>query len=318
MRIVALDGYTLNPGDNPWTAVEAQGEFATYDRTPVESIVERAKEAQIVVTNKAPLSRSTIEQLPNLKFIAVTATGFNIVDTSAARDRGIPVSNVPIYGTDSVAQFTFGLILELAHQIGLHDRQVRAGAWQASGDFCFWQTPLMELAGRTLGIVGLGRIGRRVAQLADAFGMRVIATSRTQREPLAFDDFEFVSTEGLFEKADIVTLHCPQTPENTGFVNASLLERMKSDAYLVNTARGALINESDLADALNAGRIAGAAVDVASAEPITDDNPLLTAKNCIITPHIAWAALEARQRLMATTAQNIAAFIKGEPQNVVN
>lgn len=318
MNIVVLDGFTLNPGDNSWSGVESQGDFTVYERTSAEQVVERAKGAEIILTNKTPLSAETLAQLPDLKFISVLATGFNVVDVAAARERNIPVSNVPIYGTDSVAQFVMSSLLELCHKVGLHDNAVKDGAWASNPDFCFWKTPQIELAGKTMGIVGYGRIGHRTAQLAAAFGMKIIAHNHRPKEAPAIDGFEWVELDELFARADVVSLHCPQTAENLGFVDADLLKTMKPSSFLINTARGPLINEGDLTEALNSGVLAGAAVDVVSVEPIRVENPLLKAKNIIITPHIAWATLEARQRLMQTTAENVAAFIGGSPIHVVN
>jgi glycerate dehydrogenase len=317
MNITALDGYTLNPGDNPWDAVSNLGAFTCFERTPVDQIVERAQNAEIILTNKAPLSAATIKQLPKLKFISVTATGYNIVDVQAARMRGIPVSNVPIYATDTVAEYIMAFLLNFYYQPQLHSELVKQGEWSRSSDFCFWRTPLAELAGRTIGIVGFGRIGRRVGELAAAFKMRVLVNNRS-RGQLSPYPVEWREIPDLFAESDVVTLHCPLTSENAGMVNESLLGRMKKSAYLINTARGALVNEKDLAAALHQGTIAGAALDVVSTEPIAPDNPLLRAPNVTITPHIAWAAIEARRRLMAVTAQNIAAFLAGKPINVVN
>lgn len=318
MKIVVLDGFTLNPGDNPWDGVEAQGEFTVHDRTPDEEIVERCKGADIVLTNKTPLSAETLAQLPDLKFISVLATGFNVVDVAAARERNIPVSNIPIYGTDSVAQFVFAMLLQLCHNVALHDKLVKEGAWTSQPDFCFWKTPLIELRGKTMGIVGFGRIGRRTAEVANAFGMKVLAHDVYQGDAPAYNGFEWAEIDDLFDRSDVVSLHCPLTAENNGFVNNDLLAKMKPSSFLINTSRGPLINEDDLAAALNGGVLAGAAVDVVSSEPIKTDNPLLQAKNCLITPHIAWATLEARTRLMQTTVENVAAFIAGSPINVVN
>ena len=323
MRMVVLDGYTLNPGDNSWSQLAALGELAVYDRTPPEQIVQRARAAAIVLTNKTPLAAPTIEQLGALRFVSVLATGYNIVDVAAARQRGIPVSNVPEYGTDSVAQHAFALLLELCQQVARHDAAVKAGEWSAAADFCFWKSPPLELAGLTIGIVGFGRIGRRVAELARAFGMRVTAADGTaaggsRRPRVADQPVEWTDIPSLFAQSDVVTLHCPLTGENAGFVNASLLQRMKPTAYLINTARGGLVDEPALAAALDAGQLAGAAVDVVSAEPIRPDNPLLRARHCIITPHMAWGSLAARRRLMATTVKNVEAFLAGRPINVVN
>ncbi len=318
MKIVVLDGYTLNPGDNPWTAVEALGKLVVYDRTRPEQILERARPANLLLTNKTPLTAETLGQLPNLKLICVLATGFNVVDGQAARSRGIPVCNVPVYGTESVAQFVFALLLELCHHVGLYDASVHKGEWAHQADFSYWTTPLIELAGQTIGVVGFGRIGRRVGALAHAFGMKVLAQDVIARSDPGFAPFQWASLEEVFGRADVVTLHCPQTADNQGFVNQALLERMQRHAFLINTARGGLVNEADLTEALNGGWIAGAAVDVVSLEPIRADNPLLKAKNCLITPHLAWATLAARKRLMQTTAENIAAFLAGHPINVVN
>jgi len=318
MRIVVLDGYTLNPSDNPWTQVEALGELVCYDRTANEQIIERAKDADIVLTNKVPLTAATLERLPNLKYVSVLATGFNVVDIQEARSRNIPVSNVPVYSTDSVSQLTFALLLELCHHVAIHDAAVKRHEWINAIDFCFRKTPLIELSGKTIGVVGFGKIGRRVGQIANAFGMNVIAYSRSQGPSPEYTPFEWVQLPELFKKADVVSLHCPLTDANAGFVNQNLIEQMKPEAMLINTARGGLIHERDLAEALNSGRIAGAAVDVLSTEPPAETNPLLTAKNCLITPHIAWGTLAARRRLMQITAENIAAFINGTPVNVVN
>lgn len=318
MKIVVLDGYTLNPGDNPWSGVEAQGSLTVYTRTPAEKILERSLGADIILTNKTPLSAETLAQLPDLKFIAVLATGFNVVDVAEARQRNIPVSNVPIYGTDSVAQFVFALLLELCHHVALHDKLVKQGDWTAIEDFCFWKTPLIELRGKTMGIVGFGRIGRRTAAIADAFGMKVIAHDLYQGAAPDYDGFEWAEVDALFQRSDVISLHCPLTPENGGFVDKRLLQQVKPGSLLINTSRGPLINENDLAEALNSGQLAGAALDVVSVEPIKAGNPLLQAKNCLITPHIAWATLEARQRLMQTTVENVAAFIAGSPINLVN
>lgn len=318
MNIVILDGYTLNPGDNPWTAISALGEVAVFDRTPPDQTLERAEPADILLTNKTPLTAETLKQLSRLKFISVLATGFNVVDVLAARRMGIPVSNVPVYGTDSVAQFVFALLLELCHRVGLHTDSVRQGEWTGHTEWCYWKTPQIELAGRTMGLVGFGRIGRRVGALAHAFGMNVIACGRSRGADPDFAPFRWASLPEVFSQADVVSLHCPLTAENSGFVNQALLERMRPEAFFINTARGGLVNEADLAQALNAGRIAGAAVDVVSREPLLPTNPLLQAKNCLITPHQAWATLSARQRLMRTTADNIAAFIRGAPMNLVN
>jgi glycerate dehydrogenase len=318
LKIIVLDGYTLNPGDNPWDPVQSLGDFTVFDRSDPRQAVQRAIDADIVLTNKIALDASVIEQLPNLQFVAVTATGYNVVDVEFAKQKGIPVSNVPVYGTDSVAQHVMASILSFIHKPAEHHAAIQAGQWKASKQFSFWLSPLTELSGKTMGIVGLGRIGRATANLAAAFGMRVVASGRTQRNPLQTPGFQWLSVEELFATSDFVSLHCPQTPATTGFVNSELISKMKPNAVLINTARGGLINEADLAAALNQDQIAGALLDVVSAEPIADDNPLLKAKNCVLTPHLAWTAIEARKRLMQTTADNIAAFIAGKPINLVN
>ncbi len=318
MKIVVLDGYTLNPGDNPWTSVEKLGDLTVYDRTPADQVFERAREADIIIANKAVIDRELIRRLQRLKFISVMATGYNVIDVEAAREKGIPVSNVPVYSTNAVAQHVFAALLSLIHRISEHDQSVRAGDWTRCLDFSYWNTNIFELAGKTMGIVGLGRIGRATANLANAFGMRVVANSRTQKNPLTYTDFEWLDVDALFRESDVISLHCPLTPETIGFVNQELLAKMKTTSILINASRGALINEQDLANSLNSDQIAGACIDVVSVEPMAADNPLLKAKNCQITPHIAWAAIEARRRLMQTTAKNIAAFLNGNPINVVN
>jgi glycerate dehydrogenase len=318
MRIVVLDGYTLNPGDNPWTLIERLGNVTIHDHTPPELILERSAGNDIIITNKAVLSADTIAHHAELKFIAVTATGYNVVDIDAAARRGIPVSNVPAYASDAVAQFTFALLLELCHRVALHDSSVHAGDWQRSRDFAFWKTPQVELTGKKMGIIGFGSIGQRVGEVAHAMGMQVLAFNPSTKPKPAYEPFAFRTLEQVFAESDVVSLHCPLTQRNREMVNAALLATMKPSAFFINTARGLLVNERDLVDALNANKLAGAAVDVVSAEPISPDNPLLGAKNLIITPHIAWAAYEARQRAMKITADNIAAFIAGKPINVVN
>ncbi len=318
MKIVVLDGHTLNPGDNPWDEVAALGELTVYDRTPAELIVERARGAEIVLANKTPLTAATLEQLPQLRFVAELATGYDNIDVAAAGRCGIPVANVPEYSTPSVAQHTVALLLELCNRVGEHAAAVKNGEWCCSTDFSFWHAGLVELAGLKLGIVGLGRIGGQVGVVARDLGMEVLAYNRTHRDAPAGLPVTWVEPPELFAAADVVTLHCPLTAENRGFVDRSLLGTMKRSAFLINTARGALVNEGDLASALNEGVIAGAALDVVSREPIAPDNPLLAARNCLITPHLAWASLAARRRLMATVAGNIRAFLAGSPVNLVN
>jgi glycerate dehydrogenase len=318
MRIVILDGFTLGQGRDVWGSIASQGEVTLHDRTPADRIVDRLRDAEVALTNKVPLRQETLDRLPALKYIAVMATGYNIVDIDAARRRGIPVSNVPEYGTDSVAQMTFALLLELCHHAGDHDRAVKEGAWSASPDWCFWRHPLVEISGLTMGIVGFGRIGRKVGEIAHAFGMKVLAAARSRSAAPSPPSFAWKTVPELFEEADVVSLHCPETPETRGFVTPALLSRMKKSAFLVNTSRGSLIDEPGLAAALDQGVLAGAALDVVSQEPIRPENPLLKARNCILTPHLAWATEAARRRLIAETAGNLAAFREGRPRNVVN
>ncbi len=317
MRIVVLDGHTLNPGDNPWDDVARLGELTVYDRTAPGQTIARAADADVVLTNKTVLDAAAITALTRLRFIGVLATGYDVVDTGAAHRRGIPVSNVPEYSSAAVVQHTIALLLELCQRVGDHARAVAAGEWTRAPDFCFWLTPPRELSGSTLGIVGLGRIGRRVAAVAQALGMRVIAGARSDA-PAGGDSIERRTLSAMFAEADVISLHCPLTPETARMVNGTLLARMKPTALLINTARGGLVDEHALADALTSGRLAGAALDVLSSEPPRADNPLLRAPNCIITPHIAWASVAARRTLMAATARNIEAFLAGRPVNVVN
>lgn len=316
MKLVVLDGYTANPGDLTWDAFSALGALTVHDRTPVAEIAARAKDAEIVLTNKAPLDATTIAALPNLRYIGVLATGYNIVDAAAARARNIPVCNVPEYGTANVAQAVFALILELTNRTGHHADSVREGRWASCIDWCYWDFPLIELSGRTLGIVGYGRIGAAVARIGAAFGMKVIAHRRSGIP--AGEPAENADIDTIFRESDVVSLHCPLTPETKHLINAERLAQMKPGAFLVNTARGPLIDEPALAAALNAGQIAGAGLDVLSVEPPPADNPLLQAKNCLITPHIAWATREARARLLDVAAGNIRAWQAGTPRNVVN
>jgi len=318
MKIVVLDGYTLNPGDNPWDGVARFGCLTVHDRTPEELILKRCAGADIVLTNKAKLGAATISGLPGLKLICVLATGYNVVDLEAAAVRGIPVVNVPEYGSDSVAQHAVALLLALTNRVAAYDAAVKRGGWSLSPDFTLVAGPLTELAGKSLGIVGLGRIGGCVARIAQALGMKILAHNPRRREVPEGVLVEWLSLDELFARADVVSLHCPLTAQNEGMVDAERLSLMQPHALLLNTARGALIDEKALADALNAGRIAGAALDVAVREPIPGDSPLLTARNLTITPHVAWATLAARRRLMAATAENIRAFFAGSPQNVVN
>jgi glycerate dehydrogenase len=318
MKIVVLDGHTLNPGDNPWTDLAALGSLTVYDRTREHLVEERARDAVVVLTNKTPLAAETLGGLPHLRFVCVLATGYNIVDVAAAARLGIVVSNVPEYGTDSVAQHVFALLLELCQRVAARNTAVKSGGWAASPDFCFWDTPPIELAGLTMGIVGFGRIGQRVGQLASAFGMRVLVHTRTRRIDPPYAPFAWADLADLVEASDVISFHCPLTAENEKLVDDNFLGGAKPGAFLINTARGALIDEPSLARALASGRLAGAALDVVSEEPIRPDNPLLDAPNCILTPHIAWASLAARRRLMAATVANLEAFLAGNPIHVVS
>lgn len=317
MKIVVLDGYTLNPGDLSWSGLEALGDVVAHDRTPAEQVVERLLGAQVALTNKSPIDASALGRCPELQFISVLATGYNIVDVTEARRRGIPVSNIPTYGTHSVAQMTFAHLLNLTQHVAEHAHGVSAGRWTRSIDWCYWDHALVELAGLTMGVVGFGRIGRSSAAVACALGMKVIAYDAyvaNSGDPAV----EMVSLDRLFRESDVVTLHCPLTPETEDLVNARRLATMKPTAYVINTSRGPVVNNADLADALNRGIIAGAGLDVLDVEPPSADNPLLHARNCYITPHISWATKAARARLMQLTVDNVAAFIAGNPQNVVN
>jgi glycerate dehydrogenase len=317
VRIVVLDGNTLNPGDLTWDALTALGSCEVYDRTGPTQVVERASGAQIALTNKTVVARAAIAQLPQLKYVGVLATGYNVVDIEAARQRGICVTNVPAYGTASVAQMVFAHLLHFTQHVGEHSQSVHNGDWSRSPDFCYWSYPLVELAGLTIGVVGLGRIGRQTAKLALAFGMKVIYFDVTP-DPAVAAEAVAVDLDTLFRESDVVSLHCPLTQDNRGFVNRQRLEMMKPTAFLINTSRGPLIDEPSLADALNRRRIAGAGLDVLCEEPPQLDNPLLRAKNCTMTPHIAWATKAARQRLMDIAVSNVRAFLQGNPQNVVS
>ncbi len=320
MKIVVLDGYAENPGDLSWGALEALGELTVYDRAggggEAETIA-RIGEAEVVVTNKTPISRRVIDACPGMRFIALLATGYNVVDAAYAGERGIPVSNVPAYGTASVSQFSIALLLEICHHIGHHDASVHAGRWAACADWCYWDYPLIELEGKTMGVIGFGRIGQAEGRVARALGMRVLACDlhpcQAGREIAAYVDLDT-----LLARSDVVTLHCNLTEENAGLINRETIGKMKDGVILINNARGQLINEQDVADALNSGKMAAAGLDVTATEPIREDNPLLKAKNCIITPHISWAPRESRQRIMDCTAENVRAYLAGAPVNVVN
>ena len=320
MKIVVLDGYAENPGDISWAPLEALGELTVYDRTSLTEsplIAQRIGDAEIAVTNKTPITRTVIDACSKLKAIAILATGYNVVDTVYAREKAIPVMNVPVYGTDNVAQYAIALLLEGCSHIGHHDRSVHAGDWTKSIDFCYWQRPLIEVSGKTAGIIGFGRIGMAVARILRAMNVRVLAYSRTERaEGRTLADY--VPLDDLLTQSDFIFLHCPLTPETDGIINAANIAKMKDGVIIVNNGRGQLIVEADLAAALTSGKVGGAAVDVASTEPIAADNPLLHAPNCIITPHISWATKEARERIMQMTADNVRAFMDGTPTNVVN
>lgn len=311
MKIVVLDGYTENPGDLSWGPLQGLGELTVYDRTPPEAVLERIGDAEAIYTNKTVLSRELIQAMPSVRFIGVLATGYNVVDVQAARERGIVVCNIPTYGTDAVAQYVFALLLELCHRVAHHAQAVQEGRWTACPDFCFWDYPLIELSGKTMGIVGYGRIGQRTAQIARAFGMQV----------LAYDAFvqaaECVPLDELLERSDVVSLHCPLFPETRHIIRGETIARMKDGAILINTSRGPLVDEAALREALTSGKLYGAAVDVVSTEPVQPDNPLLGLENCLITPHIAWAPRESRQRLMDIAVENLRCFLRGAPQNVV-
>ncbi len=324
MKIVILDGYAENPGDLSWEGFEKLGELTVYDRTPredVEEILRRIGDAEIICTNKTLIGREVIERAPKLRYIGVLATGYNVVDVDAAAERGIPVTNIPSYGTAAVAQHVMALLLEICNRTGHHSQAVHEGRWQRSEDFCFWDYPLMELAGKTMGIIGYGHIGKAAARLAGAFGMKVIACRRPGHsvlENVQDDGVSMVTIEELFERADVISVHCPLFPETEGLICRENISKMKDGVIIINTARGPIVQEKDLAEALNSGKVYAAGVDVVSTEPIRDDNPLLTARNCFITPHIAWASRESRQRLMDTAVDNLRAFLAGEPVNVVN
>jgi glycerate dehydrogenase len=317
MRVVILDGYALNPGDLSWAEIENLGKITYFDRTPVAQVAERLREADAVLTNKAPISAETFAACPSLKYVGVTATGYNVIDVAAAKKAGVAVTNVPGYSTYSVAQTVFALLLEITHRTGHHTARVAAGAWASCPDYSFWDFPLLELKDLTLGIVGFGDIGKAVGRIAHAFGMRVIYNTRTKK---AFDEYpaEYVGLPELFARADVVTLHCPLTAENKGLVAWPLLQTMKPTAILINTARGPLLNEADVARALHEKVIAAVGLDVLSAEPPPADNPLLSAPNCFILPHVGWASVAARKRLMHEVAENLRAFLAGERRNVIS
>lgn len=323
MKIVVLDGYTTSPGDLSWADFEQLGELRVYERTTYDykeeqKVIENIKDAEIVFTNKTPITRSIIESVPNVKYIGVLATGYNVVDIDTAKERGIVVTNIPTYGTNAVAQMTFALMLEMCHHVGAHNEAVKKGEWTNNLDWCFWNYPLIELADKKLGIVGFGRIGRAVAQIAVAFGMKVLAFDEYRDVNLVSDDIKYVDLDELFRESDVISLHCPLFENTKGIINASSIKKMKDGVMIINTSRGPLIEESDLAEALNNGKVGGAAVDVVSSEPINSDNALLFAKNCIITPHISWAPKESRKRLMDIALDNLKSYLEDHPINVIN
>lgn len=318
MKIIVLDGYTLNPGDISWNALNILGDLTVYDRTKPEDVIERIGDAEVVYTNKTPLTREIFEACSSLKFVGVLATGYNVVDVAAAKEHGILVANIPTYGTAAVAQFAIALLLELCHHIGEHSDCVKRGEWSNNQDWCFWNYPLVELAGKTMGIIGFGRIGQDTGKIAQALGMKVYAYDEYQNPALENENCKYVDLDTLFAKADVISLHCPLFPSTEGIINKDNIAKMKNGVMIINNSRGPLIVEEDLRDALNSGKVAGAAVDVVSTEPIHMDNPLLQAKNILITPHISWAPKESRQRLMDIAVENLKCFLDGEPQNIVN
>lgn len=318
MKIVVLDGYTLNPGDITWEGLEALGDVTVYDRTAPADIVTRIGDAEAVFTNKTPLCRDVLAACPAVKFIGVLATGYNVVDVDAAREKGIPVCNIPTYGTAAVGQFAIALLLEICHHIGHHSSAVREGRWENNQDWCFWDYPLIELDGKNIGIIGYGRIGQATGRIAQALGMKVLAFDAYKNSDLESDTCRYVEMEELLKESDVIALHCPLFPETEGIISKDSISKMKDGVIIINNSRGPLIVEQDLADALNSGKVAAAGLDVVSTEPINGDNPLLKARNCFITPHISWAPKESRQRLMDIAVDNLKSFIDGNAVNVVN
>ncbi|CUH96855.1 hypothetical protein P22_2966 [Propionispora sp. 2/2-37] len=316
--MVVLDGYTLNPGDLSWSALERIGQCTVYDRTPADKIIERIGDAQIVITNKTPITREIFAACPQIGYVGVLATGYNVVDVAAAKERNIVVTNIPTYGTSAVSQFVFALLLEICHHVGAHDAAVRSGQWVKSGDFSFWNYPLIELKDKTMGIIGFGRIGQATARIANAFGMKVLAYDNSPNKTLETEWLQYVELEELYAKADVISLHCPLFPATQGMINAASLAKMKPGVIIINTSRGPLIVEKDLAAALQSGQVFAAAFDVVETEPIPADSPLLQAPHCILTPHIAWAPKESRARLLNIAVENITAYLAGKPVNVVS
>ncbi|QNM04858.1 D-2-hydroxyacid dehydrogenase [Qiania dongpingensis] len=318
MKIVVLDGYTENPGDLSWGGFEALGELTVYNRTKAEEIAGRIGDAEIVITNKTPISSATMEKCPNIRYIGVLATGYNVVDTEAARKRDIAVSNIPTYGTDAVGQFAIALLLEICHHIGHHSMEVRRGRWENNPDWCFWDYPLIELAGKTMGVIGFGRIGRTTARIAQSMGMKVLAYDEYRNPDFEKEGCRYAELSELLAESDVIALHCPLFPSTEGMINKETIAKMKDGVIILNNSRGALIKEQDLAEALASGKVYAAGLDVVSTEPIKEDNPLLSAPNCFITPHISWAPRESRKRLMDIAVHNLKAFLEGEPVNIVN
>jgi glycerate dehydrogenase len=318
MKIVVLDGYTENPGDLSWEGLEKLGDLAVYDRTSSNKIVERIGSAEIVYTNKTLITRETLQSAPSLRFIGVLATGYNVVDVTAAKELGVVVTNIPAYGTPAVAQMAIALLLEVCHHVGHHSEAVKKGKWTSGLDFCFWDYPLIELWGKTIGIVGLGSIGPATARIAQALGMSVVGYDLARNEALESEGIRYVELDELLAQADVISLHCPLTEQTQGIIRSATIAKMKNGVIIVNTARGPLIVEADLAEALTSGKVAGAGLDVLEVEPPAMDNPLLSVENCIITPHISWAPKEARERLMGIAVNNLAQFLKGQPVNVVS
>lgn len=317
MKIVVLDGYTLNPGDISWEGLEKLGDLTVYDRTKAEDIASRIGDAEIVFTNKTPISKETFDACPNIKFVGVLATGYNVVDVTYAKEKGIPVTNIPSYGTAAVGQFAMALLLEICHHISYHSDAVHNGKWSSNPDWCFWDYPLIELDGKTMGIIGLGRIGQNTGKLAKGFGMKVIAYDDYPNE-YGQEIAEYVTLDTLFAKSDVIALHCPLFPSTQGIINKDNIAKMKDGVIIINNSRGQLVVEQDLADALNSGKVYAAGIDVVSSEPISNDNPLLSAKNCVITPHISWAPKESRQRLMNYAVKNLQRYLEGDSINIVN
>lgn len=321
MKIVVLDGYTLNPGDLDWKGLETIGDCTVYDRTSltdVQEAIDRIGNAEIVFTNKTPMPKSLFDACPNIKFVGVLATGYNVVDVNAAKDKGVIVTNIPTYGTAAVGQFTIALLLEICHHIGHHNNAVHEGKWENNADWCFWDYPLIELDGKTIGIIGYGRIGQATGKIAQALGMKVLAYDEYKNPNLVTETCKYAELDELIKESDVIALHCPLFPSTQGIINKENIAKMKDGVIILNDSRGPLIVEEDLAEALNSGKVAAAGLDVVSSEPIKGNNPLLKAKNCIITPHIAWAPKESRKRLMDIAVNNLQAFVAGEPVNVVN